>query len=234
MDAQRLKLPLSLLGALLAGALLAYVFLRPAQEPARADPRAIADAALLSVRDEGRLIALTARFAAVVTASEKHLGLTARKTLIMPGTIRYSVDLARLKRDSIAWDDAMRTLTVTLPPLEVSNAHIDLGDVQEYSDGGMLMALTDSERALDEANQRDARDDLMRQARAQTPMQVARGAAMRAVARSFAMPIRAAGIDASVAVRFVDPSGREEAVFLDRARHIVDALRDRKAGRKRP
>ena len=233
MDAQRLKLPLSLLGALLAGALLAWVFIRPAQ-PARPDPRAIADAALLSVRDEGRLIALTARFVSVVTASETRLGLTARKTLIMPGTIRYSVDLARLKRNSIAWDDSMRTLTVTLPPLEVSNAHIDLGAVQEYSEGGMLMALTDSERDLDEANQRDARDDLMRQARDQLPMQVARGAAMRAVARSFAMPIRAAGIDASVAVRFVDPSGREEALFLDRSRHVVDALRDRKAGRKRP
>ena len=38
-------------------------------------------------------------------------------------------------------------------------------------------------------------------------MSQARDAAMRAVARSFAMPLRAAGIDASVAVRFVGPGG---------------------------
>ena len=43
---------------------------------------------------------------------------------------------------------------------------------------------------------------------------------MRDVARSFAMPLRAAGIDASVAVRFVGPDGREEASFLDRPRRI--------------
>jgi hypothetical protein len=34
-----------------------------------------------------------------------------------------------------------------------------------------------------------------------------------------------------VAVRFVDPAGREEAAFLDRARRIDEALRDRQAGR---
>ena len=55
-------------------------------------------------------------------------------------------------------------------------------------------------------------------------MRLARNAAMRAVARSFAMPLRAAGIEASVAVRFVDPAGREEASFLDRPRRIEDAV----------
>ncbi len=58
-------------------------------------------------------------------------------------------------------------------------------------------------------------------------MSQARNAAMRAVARSFAMPLRAAGIDASVAVRFVDPAGREEASFLDRPRRIEDRIRAR-------
>ena len=53
----------------------------------------------------------------------------------------------------------------------------------------------------------------MRQARERMPTGQARNAAMRAVARTFAMPLRAAGIDASVAVRFVDPAGREEALL---------------------
>jgi hypothetical protein len=33
-----------------------------------------------------------------------------------------------------------------------------------------------------------------------------------------------------VAVRFVDPAGREEASFLDRPRRIDEAARDRQAG----
>jgi hypothetical protein len=71
----------------------------------------------------------------------------------------------------------------------------------------------------------------MRQAREPAAMQLARGAAMRDVARSFAMPLRAAGVDASVAVRFVDPAGKEEAAFLDRPRRIEQSLRDRQAKR---
>jgi uncharacterized protein DUF4230 len=218
------------LAALLLGTLLGLL-LRPDAPAAKADPQAIARATLLSVRDQGRLTPYSARFVAVATASESRLGLTARKTLIMPGDVRYGVDLARLDRRSLAWDEATRTLTVTLPPLEISGPEIDLSQVREYSEGGMLMALTDAERTLDQANRRSAQDELMRQARERTPMGQARNAAMRTVARTFAMPLRAAGIDASVAVRFVDPAGRDEALFLDRPRRIDEAARDRQADR---
>jgi hypothetical protein len=216
--------------ALLLGALLGLV-LRPSARAPVADPGAIAQATLLSVRDQGRLTSFAARFVAVVSASESRLGLTARKTLIMPGDVRYSVDLARLNRRSLAWDADASTLTVTLPPLEISGPEIDLNQVREYSEGGILMALTDAERTLDQANRRSAQDELMRQARERTPTGQARNAAMRAVARTFAMPLRAAGIDASVAVRFVDPAGGEEALFLDRPRRIDEAVRDRRASR---
>jgi hypothetical protein len=234
MDLERLKrLPLWLppLIALLIGAGLGLL-LRPAADAgAGPDPVALADATLISVREQGRLTLFTARFVAVVTASEQRLGLTARKTLILPGMVRYGVDLTRLRRRHLAWDPATRTLSVTLPPLEISGPDIDLDSVQEYSEGGIVMALTDAERTLDQANSRSARDELMRQARERTPTSLARNAAMRAVARSFAMPLRAAGIDASVSVRFIDPSGREEASFLDRPRRIEDRVADRQADR---
>lgn len=219
-----------LLLALLVGAGLGLL-LQPRSAAGGADPRAIADATLLSVRDQGRMIAYEARFAAVVSASETRLGLTARKTLIMPGTVRYGVDLTRLRRRDLAWDAATNTLTVTLPPLEISGPSIDVGAVQEYSEGRLIMALTDAGRALDQETHRSAQDELMRQARDRNPTALARNAAMRAVARSFAMPLRAAGIDASVSVRFLDPAGREDAVFLDRPRRIDDAVQGRQAGR---
>ena len=232
MDPRRLKLLLvpPVVGALLLGLLLGAL-LRPAAAPHAPNPEAIADATLLSIREHGRLTIFMGRFVAVVTASESRLGLTARKTLIMPGTVRYAVDLARLRRESLVWDVATQTLTVTLPPLEMSAPDIDLNEVQEYSEGGIVMALTNSERTLDQANRRSAQDELMRQARARTPMHLARQAAMRTVARSFAMPLRAAGIDASVAVRFTNPAGGEEAALLDRPRRIDEAAANRSADR---
>jgi hypothetical protein len=232
MGPRRLKLWLLAppVAALLLGALLGFL-LRPGSDAVDADPQAIANTALLSIRDQGRLTPFIGRFVAVVTASESRFGLDARKTLVMPGTVRYSVDLGRLRRQSLAWDDSTKTLSVTLPPLEISGPDIDLNQVQEYSEGGIVMALTDAERTLDQANRRSAQDELMRQARDRIPTSQARDAAMRNVARSFAMPLRAAGIDASVAVRFVDPAGGEEAYFLDRPRRIDEAVRDRQADR---
>lgn len=232
MDARRLKLHLLLpaLGLLLLGVALGWAF-RPAAAPPPPDPRAIATAALLSIRDQGRLVPFSARFVSVASASETHLGLTARKTLIMPGIVRYGVDLSRLRRSSLEWDEASRTLTVTLPPLELSGPEIDLNQVRETSEGGLAMALAGSEKTLDRANRQAAQDELMRQAREPGPMQLARGAAMRDVARAFALPLRASGIEASVAIRFVDPAGKEEASYLDRPRPLEQTLRDRQAER---
>jgi len=233
MDDRRLTRPVLAAAAfalLLVGLALGFVLRAPTKAPA-VDPQAIATATLLSVRDQGRLVPFTATFVATASASESHLGLTARKTLMMPGTVRYGLDLTRLRRSSLAWDEATRTLTVTLPPLELSGPRIDLEQVREDKEGSLVMALADSEKELDSENRREAQDDLMRQARAPEPMRMARDAAMRDVARSFAMPLRAAGIDASVAVRFLDPAGREEAMYLDRPRQLEETLRDRQANR---
>jgi len=227
LNALRARLPVLLpaLAALLLGLAVGFL-LRPTARPPEPNPRAVANTALLSIREQGRLVSFAGRYVAVVSATETRLGLTARKTLIMPGIVRYGVDLSRLRRDHLAWDAATRTLTVTLPPLEISGPQVDLNQVREYSEGGILMALTDAERTLDQDNRRRALDELMRQARDGTPTNQARNAAMRIVARSFAMPLRAAGIDASVTVRFVDPAGREEASFLDRPNRIEDAVRN--------
>ena len=177
--------------------------------------------------EQGRQIVFVGRFAAVVTASESRLGLTARKTLILPGQVRYAVDLSRLRRTDLAWDADTQTLTVTLPPLEVAGPQLDFTGAQEYSDAGIVMMLTDAGRIIDEANRRAAQEELTRQARSPLPMTEARNAALRDVARSFALPLRAAGIEASVAARFVGPNGRETASFLDRPLRIEDRIRAR-------
>ncbi len=236
MDAKRLRklaflVPALILGLLLGALIMAMV---PSPEPAppRADPYAVADAALVSVREQGRLTSLSARFVAVVTATRNRLGLEARKTLILPGTARYGLDLRRIRREHLSWDEATRTLSIALPPLEISGPNIDIAQAREFSEGGVLMALTGSEQELDEANLRTAEQELIRQSREALPLQTARENAMRTVARSFALPLRAAGIDASVAVRFQDPAGRDEAVHIERAPRVEDVVKDRQAGER--
>jgi hypothetical protein len=57
-------------------------------------------------------------------------------------------------------------------------------------------------------------------------MRLARDAAKRAVERSFAMPLRAAGIEAQVEVRFADEA-RQDPSYLDRSRRPEDVLKER-------
>jgi hypothetical protein len=209
-----------LIGALLAASLgLRSLFRGP-------DPETIAAASLQSVREQARLTPFAARFVAVVTSSQSRFGLRAEKTLIMPGMVRYELDLAKLRQRDLAWDDSSKTLTIALPALELSGPEIDLGQMREYGEGGVLMALSDTEKSLDAANRQRGQQELVRQAREALPMRLARDAAKRAVARSFAMPLRAAGIDANVEVRFADEAGRD-ASYLDTSRRIEDVLKER-------
>jgi ABC-type amino acid transport substrate-binding protein len=220
------------LAALLAGLILgalAVVGLRLSNPFAGPDPETVAAASLQSMREQSRLVPFAARFVAVVTSTQSRFGLKAEKTLIMPGLVRYELDLAKLQQDDLAWDEAAKTLTVTLPPLEVSGPEIDLRQIREYSGGGLLLSLTDAETVLDSANRSRGQQELVRQAREPVPMRLARDAAVRAVGRSCALPLRAAGIDANVEVRFADATS--EPSFLDRSRPIEDVLNEQKAGR---
>jgi ABC-type amino acid transport substrate-binding protein len=208
-------------GALLVGSLrLSNLFGRGP------DPETVATASLQSMREQARLTPFAARFVAVVTATQSRFGLSAKKTLIMPGMVRYEIDLAKLQQRDLAWDPAAKKLTVTLPPIEVSRPEINLNELQEYDSGGVLMALTKSEDRLDAANRQRGQQELIRQARAGLPMRLARDAAKRAVERSFAMPLKAAGIEAEVSARFAD-EGTQDPSYLDRSRRMEDVLKER-------
>jgi ABC-type amino acid transport substrate-binding protein len=214
-----------LLGALLVGSLKMSSFF--GRGP---DPETVAAASLQSVREQARLSPFAARFVAVVTSSQSRFGLSAQKTLIMPGMVRYEIDLAKLQPRDLAWDSEKKTLSVTIPPLEISSPEVQLTELREYGGNGVLTALTDTEDRLDAANRQRGQQELIRQARQALPMRLARDAARRAIERSFAMPLKAAGIDAAVAARFPDEA-RQDPSFLDRSRSIEDVLKERQQKR---
>lgn len=166
------------------------------------DPVTVATASLRAVREQAVLVPFAARFVAVVTSEQHRFGFSAKKTLIMPGLVRYELDLAALRQGDLFWDRATRTLTVSLPPLKVSAPQVDLRSIPTYGEGGVLMALTDVGTQLDAANKGAGQAELMRQAQDALPMRLARDAARHAIERSFAMPLKAAGIEATVTAKF--------------------------------
>lgn len=172
------------------------------------DPETVVAASLQGLQEQNVLVPFTARYVAVVTSTQSRMGLSAKKTLIMPGTVRYELDLGKLKQSDLDWDAATNALTVTLPPLRLAGPEIDIDAISEYRDGEILLTLTDAERTLDAANRKRAQEELIAQAKGATPMRLAQGAARTAVEQSFAMPLKAAGIDAKVTARFADaPAG---------------------------
>ena len=169
------------------------------------DPETVVAASLQGLQEQNVLVPFTARYVAVVTSTQSRLGLSAKKTLIMPGTVRYELDLGKLEQSDLDWDAAAGALTVILPPLRLAGPEIDIDAISEYRDGEILLTLTDAERVLDAANRKNAQEELIKQAKGATPMRLAQGAARTAVEQSFAMPLKAAGIDAKVTARFADP-----------------------------
>jgi hypothetical protein len=188
--------PLILLALLLGGALLWVK--RQASPPVES----IVASSLDSLHEQNRLSAFAARFVTVVTSRKEQLGFAAEKTLILPAMVRYEVDLAKVRKNDLAWDATARTLSVTLPPIEVSGPEFALEETREYGSGAVLMALTDVERVLDQANRTKAKADVLKQAQAATMIRLAQDATKRAITQSFAMPLAAAGVESKIKVEF--------------------------------
>lgn len=155
---------------------------------------------LKSLQEQNRLSAFAARFVTAVTSRKEQLGFSAEKTLIVPAMVRYEVDLSKLKARDLLWDVDTKTLTITLPPIELGGPEFALDQAKEYGSGAVLMTLTDVERLLDQSNRTKAKADVIAQAQAPTMMKLAGDATARAITNNFALPLRAAGVEAIVKV----------------------------------
>jgi hypothetical protein len=185
----------------------------------------IASASLQGMREQNRLTAFAANYSAVVTSEQRRFGLSAKKTLILQGLVRYEVDLAKLAANDVRWDESANILRVRIPDLEVAAPQIDLKSVQEYGEGGILTALTDAEEVLDDANQTKGLAELSKQAKGPIPMRLARDAARRAIMQNFAVPLRAAGIDAKVEAKFGDEMVGKVDTRWDESTPLVEIVR---------
>jgi hypothetical protein len=226
---RRLNKPLVL--AMVAVALLLGVLVGTSSELANRifggpNPKTIASASLESMRAQNRLIAFVARYVSVTTTETSRFGFSAKRTLILPGDVRYELDLAKLQPNDVTWEATTRTLKVQLPEIEIAGPDVDLTSAQEYGEGGVLSALTNANQLLDAANRAKAVSNLRTQAQGAVQMRLAHQAARAAIERSFAMPLLAAGFkDVKVVARF-PTEGSDEASYLDLSTPYEQAIQE--------
>jgi hypothetical protein len=192
------------------------------------NPKTIASASLESMRAQNRLIAFVARYVSVVSSEQQRLGglVSSERTLVLPGDVRYELDLSKLEPGDVTWDSSSHTLRIQLPEVEIAGPDVDLTAAREFGDGGVLSALTNADQQLDQTNRARAVADLRKQASAEVPMRLARQAARQAVERSFAMPLLAAGFkDVKVVARF-PTEGTDEPSYLDLSTPYEEAIKE--------
>jgi hypothetical protein len=192
------------------------------------NPKSIATASLESMRAQNRLIAFVARYVSVVSTEESRLGglLTSERTLVLPGDVRYELDLSKLQPSDVSWDKSSHTLRVQLPEIEVAGPDVDINAVREFGQGGVLSSLTNAKEQLDQANRAKAVADLRKQAEGAVPMRLAHQAAREAIERSFVMPLQAAGFkDAKVVARF-PTEGDDQASYIDLSTPYEEAIKE--------
>jgi len=188
--------------------------------------KTIASASLESMRAQNRLIAFVARYVSVTTSETSRFGFSSKRTLILPGDVRYELDLSKLQAKDVTWDGSTKTLRVQLPEIEIAGPDVDLAGAQEYGEGGVLSALTNANQQLDSVNRAKAVADLRKQAQGPVQMRLAHQAARAAVERSFAMPLVAAGFkDAKVVARF-PTEGIDEPSYLDLSTPYEEAIKE--------
>jgi hypothetical protein len=190
--------------------------------------KTIATSSLESMRAQNRLVAFVARYVSVTSSEQNRLGglISSERTLVLPGDVRYELDLSKLQEKDVSWDAATHTLRVQLPEVEIAGPDVDLAGAREFGEGGILSTLTNAGEQLDQANRAKAVADLRKQAQAAVPMRLARQAARQAVERSFAMPLTAAGFkDAKVVARF-PTEGTDDPSYLDLSTPYEEAIKE--------
>ena len=228
----RVWLPFAIIGGFLILIIaLAWMLFARVESSVSPDPVSIANASLSNMQEQNRLTVFSASYNATVTTTLTRLGLSARKTLIMPGSVRYELDLAKLGADDVRWDARNNTLYVEMPAIEIARPEVHFDRIQTYDDGGILMALTDAEDVLDQANRKKGVEELAKQAQNPVQVRLAREAARRAVRHNFAVPLQAAGVEAKIDAFFPYERSRYKERW-DYSRPIREVLAEQQKKRE--
>lgn len=158
---------------------------------------------LVAFEKANRLTVFSAQLAPVVASDDERLlgMLKSRQVAVIPARVDYTLDLAKMTRQQLQWDEASQRLTVTLPPLTVSRPNLDEARAQYLREGVWITRTAQDKLTRD--NTRLAEQQAATQAAQPVLMDLARAAAKDAMRQNLAVPLQVAGYGkATVEVRF--------------------------------
>ncbi len=189
------------LGLILANlALGAWLLWRAFAPSPYGDPLATS---LAAFEKANRLTVFSAQLAPVVAADDARLlgMLKSRQIAVIPARVDYTLDLSKMTRASMDWDEQAQRLTVTLPQLTVSRPNLDEGRAQYLREG--VWITREAQGQLTRDNTRLAEQQAVQQAANPVLMNLARAAAKDAVRQNLSTPLQVSGHpQATVVVRF--------------------------------
>lgn len=158
---------------------------------------------LIAFEKQNRLTVFSAQLAPVVAANDERLFgvLKSRQIAVIPARVDYTIDLSKMDRSRMKWDEQAKTLAVTLPPLQLSKPNLDEGHAQYLREGVWISR--DAQDKLTRDNTLLAEQQAQKQAQNPVLLDLARGAARDALRQNLAIPLQVAGYgNVSVEVRF--------------------------------
>lgn len=158
---------------------------------------------LVAFEKQNRLTVFSAQLSPVVSSEDSRLlGMVrSRQVAVIPARVDYTLDLSRMDRNRLAWDEASKTLDVQLPALTVGRPNLDEGRAQYLREGVWISR--DAQDKLTRDNTRLAEQQAQQQAANPVLMSLARSAAKDAIRQNLAIPLEVAGYgDVTVDVRF--------------------------------
>ncbi|PLK26893.1 DUF4230 domain-containing protein [Novosphingobium sp. TH158] len=164
------------------------------------DPLAIS---LHAFEKQNRLTVFSAQLSPVVTSEDERLMgvLKSRQVAVIPARVDYTLDLAKLDASAMRWNEEQRSLSVTLPPLELSRPNLDEGRAQYLREG--VWITREAQAKLTRDNTVVAEKLAAEEAGNTVLMGLARESARQGVRQNLAIPLQVAGFgDVKVEVRF--------------------------------
>ncbi|MEO6151854.1 MAG: DUF4230 domain-containing protein [Croceibacterium sp.] len=158
---------------------------------------------LVAFEKQNRLTVFSAQLSPVVASEDSRLFgvLKTRQVAVIPARVDYALDLSRMDRTRMAWDEAKETLSVQLPALGIGRPNLDEGRAQYLREG--LLFTRDAQDKLTRQNTRLAEQQAQEQAANPILLGLARSAAKDAIRQNLAIPLQVAGFgDVKVEVRF--------------------------------
>ncbi|MEZ5655718.1 MAG: DUF4230 domain-containing protein [Sphingobium sp.] len=174
----------------------------------------VADEGLTALKEQGRIAVFSARLMAVMAVKQAGDGQggegsgAAPNFVIIPGTVRYDLDLRNANSKDAIWDKEAGTLTVTIPKLVLAEPVFDQDGMRRYN-GESWTKPGDAGTVLKGAR-KQALGQLLQQARDDAPMGMARDAARKLVERAFSSRLHEAEVKVKLTIRFADEKKHED------------------------